>query len=455
MYRTQIEERNMERVTFINRDQEIKVIDDAFDDLLSQNRLLRTPIIDFYGIEGIGKTQILQRVIQKCQENDVPYINSNVSKEWQVEGLLIDFDNIPVKYKQQLFPLQDAKSTLQQFIEYTKAFLERKPLVMLLDSIDSADEHQLERLENMLSELLSGNNLVVILTSRRDVSFEHEKSVARKLKTISVQPFNRLYTDAYLDSTGSTLSPKIRDLIFTWTRGYPLAMQVMVEAITERALLSISRQQQKELIEHIVNRVINERILADVEQGELKWFQTILSLLAVPRRFNLVIMQKLIERFEPNLKLASSLAYIALPKRIVQATSALSWDLKKAGFAVNDSVRNILLIQLSITRSKHHRTVHQFLAELNHSNAAEVTGTDRIRYQQEYLYHSAKSVAKQQLPSLLKTTIGQIMQEAQDQPDQLVQFREEFKRDDELKEALGEHVAIVLDLIDSETSAEG
>ena len=45
----------MER--FVDRKAELQMIDHAFGDLLSKNRILRTPILDFYGVEGIGKTE--------------------------------------------------------------------------------------------------------------------------------------------------------------------------------------------------------------------------------------------------------------------------------------------------------------------------------------------------------------------------------------------------------------
>lgn len=444
----------MAGIAFINRKEEMQIFNDALQDLLSRNRLLRTPVIGFYGIEGIGKSQILLEVMQECDKNNVAYIKSQVDKSWQVEGLITNFRTLYAKFKQQPSLPEEPPGALQLLIQSTKTFLEQEPLVMLLDSIDLAGEYQLERLEHVLSELLFYNNLLVILTSCRDISFERDKSVARKLKTMLVRPFTRTYTEEYIASTGYTLSSTLSDMIFQWTRGYPLAMQVMLEAITNQRLEPTNQQQRKELIEYIVDHVINQRILAGIEGEDLKWFQTMLSLLAVPRRFNLVIMQNLIERFAPEARLASSLAYMTLPKKIIQTTSALSWDLKKAGFAIDDSLRNLLLLQLRFTHVKRYYSIHRFLAELNRSNAEAVTGSDRIRYQQEYLYHLAYSGNPRQVPSLVRGTVVKILQDAQSQPDQLLQFREEFQLDDELKEALGINVTIVLDLIEHETSAE-
>ena len=65
---------------FINRGIELRLIEDVFGDLLNKDTFLRTPIIDFYGVEGIGKTSILKKVVQTCNENKIPYIWADASK---------------------------------------------------------------------------------------------------------------------------------------------------------------------------------------------------------------------------------------------------------------------------------------------------------------------------------------------------------------------------------------
>src|SRR5207248_4673852 len=51
----------------VNRDEELQTIEGALDTLLDRKRLLRTPIIEFYGVEGIGKTILLKEVLQRCR----------------------------------------------------------------------------------------------------------------------------------------------------------------------------------------------------------------------------------------------------------------------------------------------------------------------------------------------------------------------------------------------------
>ena len=61
---------SMSMESFVNREAALKYIDDAFIMLQDKKRLLRTPIMDFYGVKGIGKTLFLK----KC--NNVAWMNN-------------------------------------------------------------------------------------------------------------------------------------------------------------------------------------------------------------------------------------------------------------------------------------------------------------------------------------------------------------------------------------------
>jgi len=427
-------------VSFVNRVSELSLIEEAFSDLLNKEHL-NTPIIDFYGVEGIGKTSILTKVIEKCDENKIPYIKAEADND------LVQFSNTIktlIKKYTTVQALKELEAT--EPMALTRALLEQGPLVMLLDAIDTTNESQILHLENLLRELIIYNKLFVVLTSRRSISFEKDKSVARKLTTFAVRPLDRESTELYLNSIQFPIDPALRETIFEWTRGYPLAMNAMVQALNE-GITPTQEPGKQSLMARIVERVIDQGLLASIKTEDIEWVKTTLNLLAVPRRFNLIIMQKLIERFEPELKLSNSLAYLTVPKRIAKSTGVIAWDMIKAGFAIDEPVRNILLLQLKIGQPERYYELNQFLAEINWQNASEAIGLDRIRYQREYLYHSANSVEEDAIPYILQKTVAQIIQGAEQDPDPLIQFQIEFTQDNELQDNLGKNVNIVQEMI--------
>lgn len=89
-------------------------------------------------------------------------------------------------------------------------------------------------------------------------------------------------------------------------------------------------------------------------------------------------------------------------------------------------------------------TIHSFMAQVNQRLATEVSGSDRVRYLREYLYHCASNEGSPNLPQLLTQVVQQITEEPLEF---FSQFYEEFLKDEELREVLGSHITLVFSLL--------
>src|SRR5207245_1696302 len=115
----------------------------------------------------------------------------------------------------------------------------------------------------------------------------------------------------------------------------------MVEAIINNKLDPGSKLDQQLLISILTEKVIEQGLLSKtVSDTERNRIERILSVLSIPRRFNLMLMQDLIERFIPDDKFDSSLAYITLPTTINQVAQVLNWNMQRAGYCIDTPVRN-------------------------------------------------------------------------------------------------------------------
>lgn len=276
---------------FVNREEELKLIEDALDILCGGRLLLRTPIIEFYGVEGIGKTTLLNEIKGKCDNKHVPCV-------W--EDLEASSSN-------------DFLNTVEQLVN------EKEPVVLILDSLDRTDEQQLLTIIEWLSEFTDNSNFFVILASRKREWFGNNTLIVRKLTIRHLKPFNRENCDKYLHSEGINSSEIIKEF-YQWTRGYPLAMHVMAEFLSSTDFHIGNMKDQAQFIAIMTEKVIDERLLSQVENAS--WYRMMLSLFSVPRRFNLVIMQEIIEQFALQEGYQNRLAYIALPNKINQAARA-------------------------------------------------------------------------------------------------------------------------------------
>ncbi len=429
-------------VSIVNREAERILIDDAFRALHNyEDDLLRTPIIDFYGVKGIGKTAIIRYIEQKCKDQNIRCILIDASQNAK------DFPEEIIRQVRQYnihLSVQQG-DRLQVSQQATKMLLADGIAVMLLDAVDASNQELLEQIALILHEVMNENRFFVVITSGRNLLFDTDRAVARKLTPYPLKPFDQKSSEVYVHNISSGLEPGIIHSIFDWTRGYPLAIQVMTQAIVEQHLDPRLPENQQSLLKIIVKQVIYNGLLANIAEPQLQECLVALELFSLPRRFNLVIIQELIEHFDvQELKRDSSLSYMSLPRSINQNTDMLIWDMQRAGFSVVAPVRAIFILKSKIEQPERYLELQRFLAHLNRQFAESVHGTDRVRYFREYLYHSAFTEDGALLATTINYTLQQVIAEP---PVALEQFFEEFLQDSELQETLGEQSKLVLSLI--------
>lgn len=423
---------------FVNREAELQLIEKQLDILTTKDTLLRPPIVEFYGVGGIGKTSILRKIAQNCQDRQLPTIWADASQH------MPDFSREIIAQVQQynvLFRTEN-KNWADQSIIATRALLAKGPVVFLIDSLDAANEEQLSQIEYILIDLIRDDKLFTILASKKIVSFENSISIARRLTPFPLKSLNKDSYHTFLNGLEQQIESEIRDIIFAWTDGYPLAINVLVQAIQDHNLDPRTENDKRQLLSILVEEVISRGVLANVSQtpDELAWHQTMLSLFSVPRRCNLAVMQKMVEKFAPHYKLGNSLAYMSLPGRINQNTDVLHWDPSKAGFSVEPPIRHIFLIRLKIEEHNQYTAIHTFLASECRRQADELSGSDRMRYLQEYLYHSTHCENNHTLQQTIESTMQYVIAEPSEY---FLQFHENFRKDEDLQRSLGEYVKIV------------
>ncbi|GAC1487101.1 MAG: hypothetical protein NVS2B12_41730 [Ktedonobacteraceae bacterium] len=134
---------------------------------------------------------------------------------------------------------------------------------------------------------------------------------------------------------------------------------------------------------------------------------------------------------------------MSLPRTLNRDTDVLSWNMLKAGYSIDASVRNIFILKNKIENNERFLAIHRFLAQLNKQLADDVPGSDRMRYLREYLYHRAITCDPQDMEEIIRQTLHLVAEE----PASLFeQFYEEFWQDEELKDVLDERAQLVKSL---------
>lgn len=415
---------------FVNRDEELEEIDKILAVLQDRQKLLRTPIIEYTGVQGIGKTTLLQQIEQRCSQHLL------CKRKKAAHITEADFDTID-------------------------DHIQTKPYTLILDDLDEVpeDHEQFELLETRLSESLRTNMLFVVLASRSAKYFEGTRSISRTLKLYPLKPFQPKFCDEYLNHFPELQKEQMHSIIFKWTRGYPLALEQMTNIIVKRHLDPTKERDQKKILHPLIQEVIVKRLLAKAVGEERVRIQNILALLSLPRSFNLVLAKDLIEEFlPPAYKLENSLAYITIPKDINKITSALFWSSARAAYCIEEPIRNLFNLQYSIDNPQEYKKIHAFLATRNKIFMEQVPETERSRYLGEYLYHLACSGSSSEVKigvtegihGLLSQPEGSSSPTFQQAPQNLLlllEFYDLFQKDNLLQEALDQNIHYAFSVI--------
>jgi hypothetical protein len=266
---------------FVDRDREMQLIDDSFRTLLDKNRLLRNPILEFYGVSGIGKTLLLEQIKERCHDTMLPYI-------WvSLAGKESTFLQREVVDQVNNYLRKSGLQLEQTAVSAIKVLLQQGPVVMLLDAVDETGNDQVEEIEALLRDLIDDEKLFVVLASKKMIEFENERSVARKLQWHNLRALDRTSCEEYLDKWEQDINEPeklidvdLRSIIFRWTRGYPLAMNVMVEAINDGNDPRTEEGKQR-IVARLKERVIDQEVLKGAE-GDVSRFCACSLFPAVP-----------------------------------------------------------------------------------------------------------------------------------------------------------------------------
>ncbi|HEY1353680.1 MAG TPA: hypothetical protein VGF67_29070 [Ktedonobacteraceae bacterium] len=426
-------------VPLINREKELNLIRDAITALTSDDRLVETPIVNIFGLPGIGKSRLLDEIVSMY--NPVQWHNLEASEDVSVCAATPTLQI--VRY------LPGAKPPPPQTLLVSlKALLSTASLILLVDNIESTDEQQLYFLEILLQELIAYNNIFILLVSQSELAFPapEQRKIRRKLTPQSLTLLDKAASTHYFLAGLPSLTEEQQERLFTWTQGHPLAMEEIIYAFSERnGRYDLADEHiHPQLLQGLLDVLITRRVHLRAPERQ-KWFEDMLRLLAVPRRFNVIVIRLLVERFAPaDYRLASSVEYVKLPREIGQVTGVLQWKRELAGFTLEEPVRTLLLFQLRMQSAAEYRALNGFLADHNWQYASETEHMeDRVQYEKEFVYHRLAQAESDERGAAVTEALQRIFTLAAGEPTQLLYFQKELFADRGLRDALGADFAAV------------
>ena len=417
--------------TFVNREYEIDIVEERVD-IIRYGGTVFQAVINFFGVVGIGKTMLSQEIYKRMRAYGIPCALVDFTRDDKyhhpIRGPITLLEDIAasVASRVELQPLafQDLcagfwkeyraekpeQTLLEQRDRVTEAFLdyadrllrylERVPMVLLIDTTEAAEQEVLDWLEGEIFIPLLRTERVVIVIAGRVPWRLKEFQVRRRTYQYRLPPFGRETAEKQLRDYRH-LTPKIIEVTF----GHPDANRRLVEKVYELEQKEgpFSPQQfdahKATLVRELVEGLIDDKVLADMPVE----VRQALHLIAPLRQFDVSALRHLLTHFLPK---RGSHYYLAMVRQMVEST-VVEWDSARKGYAIDPIARRMLALDMLLHRPQDYATIHEESVAMYEDWIQRIPEA-RSRYLVEKLYHMAEVLRAEEEPD---EVIGERLQE--------------------------------------------
>lgn len=456
-------ESNTQGTEIVNREDELRAIEEMLYRLTTPERLLPKQVLEFNGIGGIGKSALLYKFAKACETKADLHFSFIDFSEFLESGR-IDLNKIIVRIVQkigihnglfdQIVGYQGGTSEpvdlTSKFIEYIEGILKTPhqvmPLALIFDSLDEVDQNVKKWLVDFVERTIDAGKILFAVASKISLGFAERPNLEKRIYSFRLKEFDQASTLRQIQGFSHFDKPENMQnwakAIFRMTQGHPLANQVVVSEAQKRQYhpQHISSQQY-EFVRIIDQKVVREKVFQGYDAKETDRFRQMLTPLAIPRLFNLVSMGKLIKQFAPELALKSSWHYSTYIRELQAETFFVRYSREKSGYTVEPILRSVFSLTLKNEEGKKYKEIHNFLIDMYTEWITDAKGTDKTKFFLEKIYHH--SCLGRPVDDLLlefqefAKIVGYKMSEDK-RRDARQQFIEEFKLDSDLNEFFDE-----------------
>lgn len=275
---------------------------------------LRFDALEYFGVEGIGKSRMLDEAKSVCRDEKLPFVVFDFGlKDWPEEPL----SQLKLRFQANLcvglerdFSMSAAKNSLnagegdKQFVSLLIKALGDVPLIFMLDGT----EHCPEELFNWIGrefirlfvEVPESPGVVLFLAGRgpRIGASRWPLLLRNSTQSSRLNPLGFADTQEHIDQLDTSGQYKtVSRFIYDLSNGHPYSTEMLVHELSRMGVGAGDLvKKRRDLAERLYEEVFRQRILADSPT----WVQRLIEIASIPRRFSSAMLQQLLVE-APNL----------------------------------------------------------------------------------------------------------------------------------------------------------
>jgi len=443
--------------SFVDRDDELKIIQAKLDAIKTGSHLFDF-IIRISGVPGIGKSTLLHKVKETAEQQNINTIS--IKYEESVEKLYIikkisdqmfsdaaDWQDALKTYNEDQTRKYNFDCLIDVFALNLSKKLENTPLVLLIDDSHYIDEDSQDIMEDLLERIYNKNRMLLVIAGRADLRWKSFE-LRRRTRAISLDCFQEKDTAQLLSESNPVLSKKV----FGLTHGYPLASvkayQWVFDNLEPTASDFFNQLENREidLIFDLVNTILTDRILTHISDKETRnKIDGLLKKVCPLRRFDDILLDDFLPAIEPDKSIErntlTTRSYIRL---MAISTYIVQWNSTKMAYSLDYSMRRLFALEMKFRNKPMLIKIHAFMMNWYQKaidESSDKSAPHTVLYLIEHIFHFAYF---SQLTNKIEQLGFEIQKKIAQQfegyyPREKNHFFEEFRKDAELIELLGDN----------------
>jgi hypothetical protein len=420
-----------------------------------RNEDLRFDAFEYYGVEGIGKSRMLDEVKSVCRDEKLPFVVFDFSlKDWPEDPI----DKLKLWFQVHLcaglerdFSMAAVKGSLNatggnsQFVTLLVEALGNTPLILMLDSTEYCPEEFFDWIgrEFMRPFIEAPNSPGVLLFLAGRGPRVPDSRWPRLLKnsTLSARLDPLDFNDTLEHIRQLDAKGQYRDagrFIYDLSNGHPYSTEMLVYELSRMGVGAGNlAEKRRELAERLYDEVFRQRILA----GTPAWVQRFIEIASIPRRFSSDMLQRLLVD-APNLppEISSSAPiqwFIYRISELLEPPYNLV-DYAQDYYELEPTLRKLVHTALTILQPEETIRLHLRAMEF-YRDMVEKSASSLL----EILYHTAmiatlkEQAANREIEPELKRILDNFDRERDKDVRELFHFKGLLEKDSELAELIG------------------
>jgi len=409
---------------FVGRKEQINLVEERIG-IIQYGGSVFQAVVNFHGVVGIGKTVLLRELEERVSDKRLPYA-------------FVDFTD-----PQDQVALREIATNLTGD--------HNGPAVLFLDTLEKADPELLDWMEDeVISPLIRTDRALVIAASRAPHRWKRFE-VRRRAHPARLDPFDERTTRKQLPKRYSALAAEVMRL----TYGHPFGNVQVFQSIL-KIEQEIGRpfkctdfdEYRARLVQELVDQLIEQIVMQDVPSDIRHAYRVV----ALARHFDVNVLRRLLTRFVQDPFADKSAAYFLGVVGAMVKTTLVEWRSDRRGYALDDTIRGMLALNVKLTNQKLYQEINQDLIGLYDEWIGRVP-ENRSGFIIERLYHevrlqNARGASTEDIADRLCRLIKDYlkyypMPEGGETPHGRTVLKEELSRDTDLMEFSARLISVI------------